>query len=228
MKKCLIIILFIIMIVACSKSSNDTRNQSDQLLENNYLTIFDTNNYDLMVSFRYSKNDHSNIWISPTGSLPISNFSLKINNENISLNRFADNFDGKYNFAEGRNYNIEINLNNTIYKTRLEMPYKVAITDFTQIFERTQEFTLNWESQRNNQIQRILLQGYSQSHEVKYPRYLDTKARAFAFEANTTSIEDQITSAIIENINYSIEDKILFYALVESYLDINSKTIYNE
>ena len=228
MKQYLFIILIMILMLSCSKLSNKTINLNDQNIEREYLTLVDSDNYDLMINFKYSRNNQNNILVNSTGSIPISTFTLKINNDNVELKRFADIFDGKYDFVEGKTYNIEINLNGSTYKTKLNMPYKISISTYPPSFDRNENYTLNWEIKNNNQIQRVLLQGFSKLNEVKYPRYLDPKARTFTFEKNTTNLDELITTAIIENINYSIEDKILFYAYVESYLNIAAQTIYNE
>ena len=220
----LLLLLLWFLLISCSNNSAKNQYLDEPTFKNDYLSLFDSTNYDLMIAIHYDNNNQCNIQIDPTGTLKINTFALKINNDNISLNRYADSFEGSFNFVEGRTYNFEITLNNQIYKTKMIMPYKISINSQIADFDSSKSYTINWDIAKNNHLQIITLLGFSTTNQVFYPKYINPQARSFTFEPNTNTSNEHITSANIENINFTIEDKILIYAKVDSYLDLIAKS----
>jgi len=232
MKKIIFIAITItfclLLINSCSKKSQDIVTINDDKLEILYLDLFNNDTYDLIINIKFSQNRRNNIAISANGDAPIHFLSLKINNDNVSLDRFADNFDGYYNFIEGRNYNIEVNYNYNIFKSRLTMPFKVSINPAITNFDYASPYTITWESEKDNQLQKVNLHSHSIVDETMFSVYLPPEARGFTFEARNKTLQNGIIAVSVENINYIKQDRIFILAKVESYMDEISKQIYND
>ncbi|MCL1827770.1 MAG: hypothetical protein FWG20_07030 [Candidatus Cloacimonetes bacterium] len=222
------IIFCLIFIVSCGKEKQDEVVEEDLTIETLYLDVFNMDSYDLVVKLKYSENKKNNILVSSTGTEPLNFFSLKVNNDQIKLDKFADNYDGFYNFLEGKAYNLEINYNYTTYKTRLAMPYKVTLDPTIEDFDASLPYRVAWSSDKDNQLQSVNLHSYTTTGADFYSVYVGPKARHFTFEPVIKSLQNGIVGVSVENINYIKEDRILIYSSVESYMDEKSKSIYNE